>query len=181
MTLQFDAILRDKGQANDDKKKLLLEVQASALRGKVEELTGLVNRKVDIKLIPRYVIYKAFFDKTSGDPIEVFEEDERGVWTRYEEQQLNLLDTNDVEVKELEIEFDVIDAFLSVTKLDYPVLPDLQNIINQLLNHEPLDNVARLYDMTTFELETELNGARIHYAPYAAAWNKQRQEEELDD
>lgn len=180
MTLQFKAALRDKGQANDDTKKLLLEVPVSALKGKVEELTGLVNRKVDIKLIPRYVFYKALFEKSTGKPIEAYEPDEKGIWVRHEEQQMNLIGSNDVEEREFEIEFDVIDAFLSVTKLDYPVLPDLQNIINQLLNHEPLDNVAQLYGMTTFSLETELNGARIHYAPYAAAWDKERQEE-LDD
>lgn len=181
MTLQFDAILRDKGQANDDKKKLQLEVRVTALRGKVEELTGLVNRKVDIKLIPRYVIYKAYFEKSTGKPIEVFEQDDQGIWVRHEEQQLNLLDNNDVEVKEQEIEFDVIDAFLSVTKLDYPVWPDLQSIVSQLLNRELMDEVARSYGMTTFELETDLNSARIHYAPFAAAWDKQRQEEELND
>lgn len=181
MTLQFDAILRDKGQANDDKKKLMLEVQVSALRGKVEEITGLYNRKVDIKIIPRYVSYKAFLEKNTGKPIEVFGQDERGVWVRHEEQQLNLLDSNDVEVKEQEIEFDVIDAFLSVTELDYPVLPDLQRIVNQLLNHETMDDVAKEYSMPTFELETDLNQARIHYAPFAAAWDKQRQEESFDD
>lgn len=181
MTLQFEAILRDKGQANDDKKKLQLEVRVSALRGKVEELTSLVNKKVDIKLIPRYVIYKAFFEKSTGKPIEIFEQDDQGIWERHEEQQLSLLDSNNVEMKEQEIEFDVIDAFLSATKLDYPVLPDLQSIVSQLLNHEIMDDVARDYGMTTFELETDLNAARIHYAPYAAAWDKQRQKEELDD
>lgn len=178
MTLQFKAALRDKGQANDDTKKLLLEVPVSALKGKVEELTGLVNRKVDIKLIPRYVFYKALFEKSTGNAIETYEPDDKGVWTRHEEQQLNLIGTNDIEERELEIEFDVIDAFMSATPLNYKRLPNLQTIVNQLLNHENLDDVASGNKMSAFELETELNTARIHYAPFAAAWDKQRQEEE---
>lgn len=181
MTLQFKAALRDKGQANDDTKKLLLEVPVSALKGKVEELTGLVNRKVDIKLIPRYVFYKALFEKSTGNPIETFEPNNEGVWERHEEQQLSLLDSDDVNVKEREIEFDVIDAFMSATPLEYPKVPNLRKIVNQLLNHESVDSVAAQNGMSSFELETELNAARIHYAPYAAAWDIQRQEEELDD
>lgn len=181
MTLQFKAALRDKGQANDDTKKLLLEVPVSALKGKVEELTGLVNRKVDIKLIPRYVFYKALFEKNTGKPIETYEPNNEGVWERHEEQQLSLLDSDDVTVKEREIEFDVIDAFMSVTPLNYLKVPNIQEIVNQLLNHESIDNVAVQNGMSSFELETELNAARINYAPYAAAWDIQRQEEELDD
>lgn len=181
MTLQFKAALRDKGQANDDTKKLLLEVPVSALKGKVEELTGLVNRKVDIKLIPRYVFYKALFEKSTGKPIETYEPDEKGIWVRHEEQQMNLIGSNDVEEREFEIEFDVIDAFMSATTLNYKKIPKLQAIVNQLLNHESLDDVALSNKMSSFELETELNAARIHYAPYAAAWDKQRQEEKLDD
>lgn len=181
MTLQFEAALRDRGQANDDTKKLLLEVPVSALKGKVEELTGLVNKKVDIKLIPRYVFYKALFEKGTNNPIETFEPNSEGVWERHEEQQLSLLDSDSVDTKEKEIEFDVIDSFMSATTLEYPKVPNLQVIITQLLNHENLDDIAKNNSMSSFELETELNAARIYYAPYAAAWDIQRQEEDNFD
>lgn len=90
MTLEFNATLRDKGLGNDDKKKILLEVPVSELKGKVEELTSFANKTVTIQVVPQYYTYSIPFDKSTNAPTQEYVVNNDGTIDFVEKNRLNL-------------------------------------------------------------------------------------------
>ena len=90
MTLEFNATLRDKGLGNDDKKKILLEVPVSELKGKVEELTSFANKTVTIQVVPQYYTYSIPFDKSTNAPTQEYVVNNDGTIDLFRKSRLNL-------------------------------------------------------------------------------------------
>lgn len=176
MVLEMNGIIRDKGVTKGDK-KLQIEVPINDLIGKTEELLDLTDTNVTIKIIPRYVRFTVPVNTTNNTPTVVYDVNEEGVWQEMKEEQTSLLG-DEIESREYEIDFDVIDEFMSTANLDYPGDIDPKAILERLRDKESLEKIAEDLDMSAFELETELNKARFYYAPYASAWDEKRNREE---
>lgn len=181
MTLEFNTTVRDKGLGNDDKKKILLEVPISELKGKVEELTQLTNKAVTIQIIPQYYRYTVPFDKSTNAPTQEYVVNNDGTidFVQKEQTQLEVDDQGniDIENRPFEVTKEIVDEFIRAAKsLEFPGHINPRSVLIRLDDGEPVEEVAEDYEMSAITVLNELEKAREYYAPYAAAWDKKRNE-----
>lgn len=181
MTLEFDATLRDKGLGNDDKKKILLEVPVSELKGKVEELTSFANKTVTIQVVPQYYTYSIPFDKSTNAPTQEYVVNNDGTIGFVESEQTQLeVDGQgniDIEDRPFEVTKEIVDEFIRAAKsLEFPGAINPRDVLARSENGEKFEEIAVDYEMSELSLINELEKARTYYAPYAAAWDKKRNE-----
>lgn len=181
MTLEFNATLRDKGLGNDDKKKILLEVPVSELKGKVEELTSFANKTVTIQVIPQYYSYSIPFDKSTNAPTQEYIVNNDGTIELMKQEQTQLeVDGNgniDIENRSFEVTKEVVDEFIRAAKsLEFPGEINPRDVLIRSEEGESFTEIAESYEMSELAVVNELERAREYYAPYAAAWDKKRNE-----
>ncbi|MGK0606760.1 hypothetical protein [Enterococcus gilvus] len=181
MTLEFNATLRDKGLGNDDKKKILLEVPVSELKGKVEELTSFANKTVTIQVVPQYYTYSIPFDKSTNAPTQEYVVNNDGTIDFVEKEQTQLeVDEQgniDIENRPFEVTKEIVDEFIRAARsLEFPGAINPRDVLCRSEDGEPFEEIASDYDMAELSLINELESAREYYAPYAAAWDKKRNE-----
>ncbi|MDT2737646.1 hypothetical protein P7H00_11040 [Enterococcus pseudoavium] len=193
MTLEFNATLRDKGLGNDDKKKILLEVPVSELKGKVEELTSFANKTVTIQVVPQYYTYSIPFDKSTNAPTQEYVVNNDGT-IEFAEKEQTQLDVDeqgniDIEDRPFEVTKEIVDEFIRAARsLEFPGAINPRDVLSRSEDGEAFEEIAVDYEMSELSLINELEKARSYYAPYAAAWDKKRNEvvfqapkEETDD
>ncbi|HFE9852771.1 TPA: hypothetical protein ACGBG5_003283 [Enterococcus faecalis] len=181
MTLEFNATLRDKGLGNDDKKKILLEVPVSELKGKVEELTSFANKTVTIQVVPQYYTYSIPFDKSTNAPTQEYVVNNDGTidFIQKEQTQLEVDEQGniDIENRPFEVTKEIVDEFIRAARsLEFPGKINPRDVLCRSEDGEPFEDIASDYDMAELALINELEKAREYYAPYAAAWDKKRNE-----
>lgn len=181
MTLEFNATVRDKGLGNDDKKKILLEVPISELKGKVEELTQLTNKAVTIQIIPQYYRYTVPFDKSTNAPTQEYVVNNDGTIDFVEKEQTQLeVDEQgniDIENRPFEVTKEIVDEFIRAARsLEFPGNINPRSVLIRIEEGEPVEEIAKDYEMSALTVLNELEKAREYYAPYAAAWDKKRNE-----
>ncbi len=181
MTLEFNATLRDKGLGNDDKKKILLEVPVSELKGKVEELTSFANKTVTIQVIPQYYSYSIPFDKSTNAPTQEYIVNNDGTIELIKQEQTQLeVDGNgniDIENRPFEVTKEIVDEFIRAAKsLEFPGEINPRDVLIRSEQGETFTEIAESYEMSELSVVNELERAREYYAPYAAAWDKKRNE-----
>lgn len=181
MTLEFNATVRDKGLGNDDKKKILLEVPISELKGKVEELTQLTNKAVTIQIIPQYYRYTVPFDKSTNAPTQEYVVNNDGTIDFVEKEQTQLeVDEQgniDIENRPFEVTKEIVDEFIRAAKsLEFPGNINPRSVLIRIEDGESIEEIAKDYEMSALTVLNELEKAREYYAPYAAAWDKKRNE-----
>ncbi|MBO0447929.1 hypothetical protein JZO76_00100 [Enterococcus sp. MJM12] len=181
MTLEFDATLRDKGLGNDDKKKILLEVPIGELKGKVEELTRFANKTVTIQVIPQYYSFSIPFDKSTNAPTQEYVVNNDGTIDLIKQEQTQLeVDDNgniDIEDRPFEVTKDIVDEFIRAAKsLEFPGSINPRDVLTRNEQGEAFEEIAKDYEMSELSVINELERAREYYAPYAAAWDKKRNE-----
>lgn len=181
MTLEFDATLRDKGLGNDDKKKILLEVPIGELKGKVEELTRFANKTVTIQVIPQYYSFSIPFDKSTNAPTQEYVVNNDGTIDLIKQEQTQLeVDEKgniDIENRPFEVTKDIVDEFIRAAKsLEFPGEINPRDVLTRNEKGESFEEIAKDYEMSELSVINELEKAREYYAPYAAAWDKKRNE-----
>lgn len=186
MTLEFNATVRDKGLGNDDKKKILLEVPISELKGKVEELTQLTNKAVTIQIIPQYYRYTVPFDKSTNAPTQEYVVNNDGTidFVKKEQTQLDVDDQGNIDIEDrpFEVTKEIVDEFIRAAKsLDFPGNINPRSVLIRIEDGEPIEEIAQDYEMSEITVLNELEKAREYYAPYAAAWDKKRNEVVFQD
>ncbi|REC31323.1 hypothetical protein CF160_02185 [Enterococcus pseudoavium] len=181
MTLEFNATLRDKGLGNDDKKKILLEVPVSELKGKVEELTSFANKTVTIQVVPQHYTYSIPFDKSTNAPTQEYVVNNDGTidFVQKEQTQLEVDEQGniDIENRPFEVTKEIVDEFIRAARsLEFPGEINPRDVLCRSEDGDSFEEIASDYDMAELTLINELESAREYYAPYAAAWDKKRNE-----
>ncbi|MFC0360479.1 hypothetical protein [Enterococcus canintestini] len=181
MSLEFNATLRDKGQGNDDKKKILLEVPIRDLKGKVEELADLTNKEVVIRVVPQFYSYSVPFDKSTNAPTMEYIVNNDGTIDLVKSEQTQLdVDTQgniDIEDREFIVTKEIIDEFIRAAKsLEFPGEINPRDVLLRNEAGESFEEIAESYSLSELSVINELEKAREYYAPYAAAWDKKRDE-----
>lgn len=181
MTLEFNATVRDKGLGNDDKKKILLEVPIGELKGKVEELTQLTNKAVTIQIIPQYYRYTVPFDRSTNAPTQEYVVNSDGTidFVEKEQTQLEVDDQGNIDIEDrpFEVTKEIVDEFIRAAKsLEFPGNINPRSVLIRIEDGEQIEEIAEDYEMSAITVLNELEKAREYYAPYAAAWDKKRNE-----
>lgn len=181
MSLEFNATLRDKGQGNDDKKKILLEVPIRDLKGKVEELADLTNKEVVIRVVPQFYSYSVPFDKSTNAPTMEYVVNNDGTIDLVKNEQTQLdVDSQgniDIEDREFVVTKEIIDEFIRAAKaLEFPGEINPRDVLVRSEEGETFGEIAESYSLSELSVINELEKAREYYAPYAAAWDKKRNE-----
>lgn len=182
MSLEFNATLRDKGQANDDKKKILLEVPVKELKGKVEELTSLVNKTVVITILPDSYSYTQKIDTSTNKPIQEWIVNKDGTAELVESEQTKLdIDGkgSQPDIKEVtkKVDKEIVDEYImKATTLTYNGIINPRDVVSRLKSGEDIGDIAERYEMSDSALLNELELARAELAPFADSWDKHRDE-----
>lgn len=181
MTLEFKGTIRDKGQGNDDKKKLLFEVSISELKGKMETLASLVNKTVAIAVIPDSYSYVQEFDASTKKPITewIVNADGTAEIRKTEQTQLDIDDQGNIDVKRIDkkVDKDLIDEYIlaaSTLILPEDISINPRDVISRLNAGEGLSDIADDYEMSDSKLLNELEKSRKHFAPFADYWDKHK-------
>ncbi|MGX7232472.1 hypothetical protein ACWODG_06915, partial [Enterococcus italicus] len=162
-------------------KKILLEVPVSELKGKVEELTSFANKTVTIQVIPQYYSYSIPFDKSTNAPTQEYIVNNDGTIELIKQEQTQLeVDGNgniDIEDRPFEVTKEVVDEFICAAKsLEFPGEINPRDVLIRSEEGESFTEIAESYEMSELSVVNELERAREYYAPYAAAWDKKRNE-----
>lgn len=183
MTLEFKGTIRDKGQGNDDKKKLLFEVSISELKGKMETLASLVNKTVAIAVIPDSYSYVQEFDASTKKPITewIVNADGTAEIRKTEQTQLDIDDQGNIDVKRIDkkVDKDLIDEYIlaaSTLILPEDISINPRDVISRLNAGEGLSDIADDYEMSDSKLLNELEKSRKHFAPFADYWDKHKED-----
>jgi len=163
------------------RKKILLEVPVSELKGKIEELTSFANKTVTIQVIPQYYSYSIPFDKSTNAPTQEYIVNNDGTIELIKQEQTQLeVDGNgniDIENRPFEVTKEIVDEFIRAAKsLEFPGEINPRDVLIRSEEGESFTEIAESYEISELSVVNELEKAREYYAPYAAAWDKKRNE-----
>ncbi|EOH94803.1 hypothetical protein [Enterococcus pallens] len=185
MSIEFEAVLRDKGTTKGTK-KILLEVSARDLKGHVEDLQNMFDHDITVIIHPGTYVYEAEVEKESGKHAVKYWTNPDGTVEVIREEQ-TALDLGDGEkntvVKQIPVDKSVVDTYIkTATSLQYPetLLINPRDVLIRLDNGETADKIAADYEMSSYTLLNNLENARQHFAPFADTWNKNSSEMNID-
>lgn len=185
MSIEFEAVLRDKGTTKGTK-KILLEVSARDLKGHVEDLQNMFDHDITVIIHPGSYVYEAEIEKESGKHTVKYWTNSDGTVEVIREEQ-TALDLGDGEkntvVKQIPVDKSVVDTYIkTATSLQYPdtLLINPRDVLIRLDDGETADRIAADYEMSSYALLNNLENARQHFAPFADTWNKNRNEMNID-
>ena len=175
--VEFRPILKQVN-VSGGKAKLTLEIDKDRIANSLGALAMLEGGKITASFRPETIPFSIPFDRTTNTPAVRYDENKDGLWQKFKEEQINLLDEDTIENREFVVEVETIDEFITTATLDYQGGIDPGDVLERLEAGESYADVAIEYEMTGDELESELNAARDYYAPFAAAWDEKRHREE---
>lgn len=181
MTVEFRPTIKSINIASEDLTKITLEVKNGSLNGKYDALRAFSGKTVNITIVPEYYRYSIPFDKSTNAPTQEYVVNNDGTidFVQKEQTQLEVDDQGniDIENRPFEVTKDIVDEFIRAAKsLEFPGHINPRSVLIRLDDCEPVEEVAEDYEMSAITVLNELEKAREYYAPYAAAWDKKRNE-----
>lgn len=181
MTVEFRPTIKSINIASEDLTKITLEVKNGSLNGKYDALRAFSGKTVNITIVPEYYQYSIPFDKSTNAPTQEYVVNNDGTinFVKKEQTQLEVDDQGniDIENRPFEVTKDIVDEFIRAARsLEFPGNINPRSVLIRLEDGEPAEDVAEDYEMSAITMLNELEKAREYYAPYAAAWDKKRNE-----
>lgn len=185
MSLNFYASIDSFKNDNKDNTSITLKTDGTSLDHQLDTLRTLKNDQVvHITFESAQIHYKADVDVETNKPNKVYEKDANGVWQVRQVEYTNLeLDgiENTVPV-DFEITADVVDSLLLSQKYVYDAEDGFNPlpVLNKMAEGYDFDDIAKELDMSVTEMLDRLNKARQYFAPYAVAWQKEKEAQQQE-
>lgn len=179
MTVEFRPLLKKVTAKANGNVEVLLEISNSSLKGKSDDLNALLGATVTAQLRPESVSYKIPYDKESGLPHVRYEVDGSGIVQEIKEEQtaLEVDGAPNFEERSFSVEVGTIDEFImEAESLEFPGEINPRDVLCRLEEGEGLDSIAEDKEMSEAAILNELEKARNHYAPFAAAWSEKQKD-----
>lgn len=184
MSLNFYAAINNFKNDSNDNTSITLRAAGSSLDHSLDKLRELKNDNVvHITIESAQIHYQSETDIETGDSIIVYQKNANGVWQQFKQESSSLdLGMPSTEKQEKEITADIVDNFLLTQKYEYHPENgfDPKKCLGLFAEGYSYDEVAKEIKSTVTEMLTDLNTARGYFAPYAAAW-KQEQDDEKEN
>lgn len=181
MSLEFRPTIKSINIASEDLTKITLEVKNGSLNGKYDALRAFSGKTVNITIVPEYYRYSIPFDKSTNAPTQEYVVNNDGTidFVQKEQTQLEVDDQGniDIENRPSEVTKEIVDEFIRAAKsLEFPGNINPRSLLIRIEDGEAIEEIAEDYEMSAITVLNELEKAREYYAPYAAAWDKKRNE-----
>lgn len=181
MSLEFRPTIKSINIASEDLTKITLEVKNRSLDGKYDDLRRFSGKTVNLTIIPEYYRYSIPFDKSTNAPTEEYIVNNDGTidFVKKEQTQLDVDDQGNIDIEDrpFEVTKEIVDEFIRAAKsLEFPGNINPRSVLIRIEDGEALEEIAEDYEMSALTVLSELEKAREYYAPYAAAWDKKRNE-----
>ncbi|OTN76749.1 hypothetical protein A5886_001828 [Enterococcus sp. 8G7_MSG3316] len=181
MSLEFRPTIKSINIASEDLTKITLEVKNGSLNGKYDALRAFSGKTVNITIVPEYYRYSIPFDKSTNAPTQEYVVNNDGTidFVQKEQTQLEVDDQGniDIENRPFEVTKEIVDEFIRAAKsLEFPGNINPRSLLIRIEDGEAIEEIAEDYEMSAITVLNELEKAREYYAPYAAAWDKKRNE-----
>ncbi len=178
MTVEFRPTIKSINIASEDLTKITLEVKNGSLNGKYDALRAFSGKTVNITIVPEYYRYSIPFDKSTNAPTQEYVVNNDGTidFVQKEQTQLEVDDQGNIDIENRPFEVTKDEFIRAAKSLEFPGHINPRSVLIRLDDGEPVEEVAEDYEMSAITVLNELEKAREYYAPYAAAWDKKRNE-----
>ncbi|WP_270275870.1 hypothetical protein [Enterococcus casseliflavus] len=186
MSLEFRPTIKSINIASEDLTKITLEVKNRSLDGKYDDLRRFSGKTVNLTIIPEYYRYTVPFDKSTNAPTQEYVVNNDGTidFIKKEQTQLDVDDQGNIDIEDrpFEVTKEIVDEFIRAARsLEFPGDINPRSVLIRIEDGEPVEEIAQDYEMSAITVLNELERAREYYAPYAAAWDKKRNEVVFQD
>ncbi|MFT8526114.1 MAG: DNA primase [Lentilactobacillus hilgardii] len=176
MSLNFYASIDNFRNDSKDNIGITLKTGGSSLDHSLDKLRKLKNDQVvHITIESAQISYQSETDIETGDAVVMYQKNANGVWQPFKQESNDLdLGMPNTQQEEKEITADIVDNFLITQKYDYRPESGFEpkKCLGLFAEGFNYDEVAKKMGTSVTEMLSELNKARGHFAPYAAAWVK---------
>lgn len=181
MSIEFKPTIKSINIASEDLTKITLEVKNGSLDGQYEDLRKLSGKTVVVAMLPDHYSYTQKFDRSTNKPVQewIVNPDGTAEMKETEQTQLDVDGKGNIDIREIEkkVDKDLIDEYiLKSNSIEFPGIINPRDVISRLDQGDDLGEVADVYEMSDAALLAEIEKARKHFAPFADAWNKVRDE-----
>lgn len=186
MSIEFKPTIKSINIASEDLTKITLEVKNGSLDGQYEDLRKLSGKTVVVAMLPDHYSYTQKFDRSTNKPVQewIVNPDGTAEMKETEQTQLDVDGKGNIDIREIEkkVDKDLIDEYiLKSNSIEFPGIINPRDVISRLDQGDDLGEVADAYEMSDAALLAEIEKARKHFAPFADAWNKVRDEVVFQD
>ncbi|MDT2400898.1 hypothetical protein P7D43_00820 [Enterococcus avium] len=186
MSIEFKPTIKSINIASEDLTKITLEVKNGSLDGQYEDLRKLSGKTVVVAMLPDHYSYIQKFDRSTNKPVQewIVNPDGTAEMKETEQTQLDVDGKGNIDIREIEkkVDKDLIDEYIMKSNsIEFPGIINPRDVISRLDQGDDLGEVADAYEMSDAALLAEIEKARKHFAPFADAWNKVRDEVVFQD
>lgn len=186
MSIEFKPTIKSINIASEDLTKITLEVKNGSLDGQYEDLRKLSGKTVVVAMLPDHYSYTQKFDRSTNKPVQewIVNPDGTAEMKETEQTQLDVDGKGNIDIREIEkkVDKDLIDEYIMKSNsIEFPGIINPRDVISRLDQGDDLGEVADAYEMSDAALLAEIEKARKHFAPFADAWNKVRDEVVFQD
>ncbi|MBO0412471.1 hypothetical protein JZO81_15485 [Enterococcus hulanensis] len=181
MSIEFKPTIKSINIASEDLTKITLEVKNGSLDGQYEDLRKLSGKTVVVAMLADHYSYTQKIDRSTNKPVQewIVNPDGTTEMREIEQTQLDVDGKGNIDIREIEkkVDKDLIDEYIMCSNsFEFPGIINPRDVISRLDQGDDLGEVADAYEMSDAALLAEIEKARKHFAPFADAWNKVRDE-----
>lgn len=183
-TVEFRPTIKAVKMNKGSKQEVVLSIENGSLDGKFESLSQLIGESVNVVIQPSIISYRIPYDRETGESQLKYVVDKNGMVVEVKEEQLSLEEFgSNTAYRNYIVEINDIDNYIkSAHSLQLPSHIELnpREILFQLEDGDTYEEIAEELEVKESSVVATLEKARMHFAPYAAAWveSKKKEEEE---
>ena len=173
-TVEFRPTIKAVKMNKGGKQEVVLAIENGSLGGKFESLSQLIGEAVNVVIQPSVISYRIPYDRETGEPQLKYILDQNGMVTEVKEEQLALDELGpNTSYKNFLIEMGDVDNYIkSTNSLTLPPHIELnpREILFMLDDGNSYEEIAEELEVKETAVISELEKARLHFAPFASAW-----------
>lgn len=173
-TVEFRPTIKAVKMNKGSKQEVVLSIDNGSLGGKFESLSQLIGEAVNVVIQPSVISYRIPYDRETGEPQRKYVLDQNGMVIEVKEEQLALDEFGpNTSFKNFLIEMGDVDNYIKSTNL-LTLPPHIEinprEILFMLDDGNSYKEIADDLGVKETAVISELEKARLHFAPYASAW-----------
>lgn len=181
-TVEFRPVIKAVKMNSGAKQEVVLTIENGSLDGKFESLSQLIGEAVNVVIQPSVISYRIPYNQETGKPHLKYVVDNNGFVTEIMEEQLSLEEIGGkTAYRNFMVELDDVDDYIkSTNNLVLPPHIELnpREILFMLDDGNSYEEIAEEMEVKEIAVINQLEKARMHFAPFAAAWAERNHDEE---
>ncbi|SFD44541.1 2-methylcitrate dehydratase [Bacillus sp. UNCCL81] len=185
--VEFNALVKKVNLKPKGVKEIVLEINGTALDGKLDQLSEMIDQKVEVNLDSLVVNYNVTINAKTNKPITEYKVDDKGVVSEvqptHEQLEADLeLPPEKVKtrIEEEQLDREIVDNFiLSGLSPNYTDLPyDFANIVKRKIEGESYYKLANELGISSGKIVEFVDEYRKRVAASAVAWHEWKENQE---